>query len=680
MQISGATVERMLIAEFYPCALRSDEYVGLANVGSAQLMLGNWSLTDGEGTVTFLHNFVVPIGERIFMSANLTSFRSAFGRVPEVCLSDRTSVSCSGTFRLADTGDTLELRRPDGQSVDAVAYGDVTPSLSGWTGPPVPRIKQGEVAKRIAIGTVHSDTNGSSDWLPFREYRYGYTEIGPFGVSVPSGGVTAFLSPDCSLDAVIAAVNSAASSLRICAYELDSAPFCRALVEAVSRGVEVNVLVDGAPAGGLQDDEVACLSVLASAGAKVRTVNGNLSEGTVQHIGALHAKYVVVDQTVSVILSENFVRSGLPVSRVYGNRGWGVKVVDPSIAYHLSALFDSDSRSDRPDVRNWRVDPRHDTSAVLPGDGNATYCQGALDPLTTSGGARVEVFVSPDASIAAPFLIPHIERAGEVVISQFQADVQWDSRWTRTSVTSPLVASVISAMRDGARVRGLFDSSWFNFEGNKRIVSILSGVARNESLDGAFAQLDPRSPISILHNKGLILDGRRTLISSNNWCLSSFAKNRELALLVESEEVAAYFHRAFDMDWSSDTVPPIADAGPDRTVSLGAEVVLDASHSADDRVITAWSWDVGGDGAIDGTEPILVISPDRTGRLRIVLEVTDAWGNKGIDTVFVEVVDPSRSDSALLPERCPWWLAPSSALLGSLAGVMLARRRARSQG
>jgi len=664
----------LLISEFYPCALRSDEYFVISNVGSGSVNLRNWTVTDGEGAILFVSDLAVPSNGRVSVSENASSFRCAFGRDPEVSLANRSAVSCSGSFRLADGGDAVWLMRPDGSLSDFVVYGDADTDSTGWMGQSVPRIKQGEVAKRVLHGSTMLDTNGSVDWCPFREYRYGFTDIPSFSTRVAGGSVVAFVSPDCSLDTILSGIVSAKSSLKICTYEIASVPVCRALLDAYSRGVAVRLLVDGAPAGGLKGDEVACLSVLASVGISVVTINGNLSERCVQHIGALHAKYMVVDGLKSFVLSENFVDSGLPSDPLFGNRGWGIEVVDASLAAHLSQVFDSDSRSDRPDVVEWWMDHRNNRSAVLPVAPKLGQHEPEFMPLVTMNEVWVQAIVSPDASVNAPYLASLIAHSSDVLISQFQADTTWNFRWTGAE-TSPLVDSAISAMRGGASVRGLFDSSWYNLDGNKRIVDLLSGVARNESLDGVFAQLNTRSPAAILHNKGVILNEKTTLISSNNWCFASFARNRELALLVESTEVAAFFRRVFETDWVPDTTAPVADAGFDRTVSPGGEVVLDARGSEDDRAIADWSWDLGGDGSTDCADAVYELTFDRPGRYRVVLIVTDAWGNEDSDTVYIDVADASSVRAPMQRERYVWWLPMASGVLGTLAGILIARKR-----
>ena len=53
-----------------------------------------------------------------------------------------------------------------------------------------------------------------------------------------------------------------------------------------------------------------------------------------------------------------------------------------------------------------------------------------------------------------------------------------------------------------------------------------------------------------LHNKGLIFDRQKVLVSSTNWSENSISRAREAGVLVESAEIAEYFAGVFDYDWS----------------------------------------------------------------------------------------------------------------------------------
>ena len=84
-----------------------------------------------------------------------------------------------------------------------------------------------------------------------------------------------------------------------------------------------------------------------------------------------------------------------------------------------------------------------------------------------------------------------------------------------------------------------------------------------ESLD-AFGLKDHLRAMNLtcythLHNKGLIVDRNKVVVSSTNWSENSLARAREAGVLIASPVVASYFADVFDFDWSiawdADDVP-----------------------------------------------------------------------------------------------------------------------------
>lgn len=678
----SSVFREVVISEFYPRALCKDEYFALASLSESVVNLRNWSITDGEGTVKFTNNTFIAPAEVITISMNMSSFQRAYDRAPSFAIDSpdvRQHLSRSGTFALADSGDSISLIDSGGYVADFIGYGDSAEYSPLWHGALIPSLRQGEIAKRIVRGGVYEDTDCATDWMTFREFKYGYTEMEPLVVRLPAGRLAAFTSPDCSLDVVVDAVRCAGKQIRICSYEFSSLSLTRSLLDALDRGVLVRILVDGSPAGGMDKRQIECLSFLESHGAEVLAVNGNLSLRIVQHVGAMHAKYMVVDSSKSLILSENFVESGIPEDRVFANRGWGVMIDDESIARYLGLLYDSDARLSRIDVKGWREDARYVPDAALPAARMSNHTSGMLAPFKSKSEATITIIPSPDGSPAAPYLESFLSDSSELRIEQFQVDLYWQNRWTAAECLSPLLEGVVSGMRQGAYVRMLMDSSWFNSAHNELIVTYLDSLAKNESLAGFFRCLDPRSPISVIHNKGAILDHRLSLVSSNNWCMASFARNRELGAIIDSSETAEFFEAAFELDWEPDLVTPNASAGSDLEIMVGQTVVLDGSGSSDDRAVVDWRWDLDSDGEVEASGSQTRYSWSLPGTHRVTLFVEDAWGNRDDDEVVVRVLpyDGADSGSSLEVPGTAAFATSLTGVLSALAGVLLARRRAR---
>jgi cardiolipin synthase len=681
VRAAAAVSSGVVISEFYPNALCDDEYFVLTNPSSNAVSIAGWEVTDQEGAVRFDGSWFIAPHASLSVSFNASSYSAVYGLQPSVHVGDPSSwdgVAVVGSFRLGNDGDSLLLKDDRGTVLDAVVYGDCDETSLGWSGPPLPAPRPGEVVARMKSPGGLVDTGSPSDWMPFREHRYGYSSWQPFAAVVAPGNLTAFLSPDCSADVVVSRLDSARESIRMCSYEFSSSLVCHALLRALGRGVDVSVIVDGAPAGGMDERALVALSVLVGAGGSARTLSGRTDDGVVRHIAALHSKYFVIDSVEIIVLSENAVPSGIPSDRVFGNRGWGVAIASEELATHLASVFEDDRRSSRPDVADWSSDPRFDPEAEPPAEERSEHERGMIPPLVTTADAVVNLVLSPDGSFATPFLSDMLVTSEDLVIEQFQADLRWLTRWSDDEILSPLLSCVIESARSGASCRALLDSSWFNLERNGEVVDALSAVRVGESVDCESRLMDLDSPITVLHNKGVIIDGQRTVVSSNNWGYASFARNRELAAVVDSLEVARYFTRAFDADWHPDTVAPVIDVPRDVVATTGTWVTLSSEGCYDDRLLVDISWDVDGDGSEEARTPsvsFLVVTP---GEIIVVLTLKDSWGNEASESISVRVVSgyppPQEERSSATA-----YLAVIPGVLG-VALLLAFRRRGRRRG
>ncbi|MFO8050482.1 MAG: PKD domain-containing protein [Thermoplasmatota archaeon] len=100
--------------------------------------------------------------------------------------------------------------------------------------------------------------------------------------------------------------------------------------------------------------------------------------------------------------------------------------------------------------------------------------------------------------------------------------------------------------------------------------------------------------------------------------------------------------------WNTDTMTvtvlditsPVADAGPDRTISVGASFTVNGSGSHDNVEIINWTWTF-----YDGIENITIYGSDPShifkvpGVFLVTLNVTDAAGNWATDSMIVTVND-----------------------------------------
>jgi hypothetical protein len=103
--------------------------------------------------------------------------------------------------------------------------------------------------------------------------------------------------------------------------------------------------------------------------------------------------------------------------------------------------------------------------------------------------------------------------------------------------------------------------------------------------------------------------------------------------------LSALFLPADMLDLRPDREDPVADAGPDQTVTYGQSVELDGSGSSDDKGIDSYQWTI-----VEGSNTVfkrgekvnyLFGSP---GQYEVTLTVTDRAGKEASDQVLITVL------------------------------------------
>jgi phosphatidylserine/phosphatidylglycerophosphate/cardiolipin synthase-like enzyme len=52
-----------------------------------------------------------------------------------------------------------------------------------------------------------------------------------------------------------------------------------------------------------------------------------------------------------------------------------------------------------------------------------------------------------------------------------------------------------------------------------------------------------------VHNKGVVVDGKVVMVSSQNWSADGTLRNRDAGLIIHNAEAATYFEQIFLHDW-----------------------------------------------------------------------------------------------------------------------------------
>jgi phosphatidylserine/phosphatidylglycerophosphate/cardiolipin synthase-like enzyme len=352
-----------------------------------------------------------------------------------------------------------------------------------------------------------------------------------------------------------AVIGNASQEILLNVYEFSSPSMADSLARARARGVGVLVLIEGGPVGGIGEDEKAALWQVNRSGIPVYAMVSSESAHAPYRYD--HAKYVVVDRRAVLVVSENFKYSGFAPEGMTGNRGWGVVLSDPATASYFATVFTTDMQS--PSVVPYYGEPGG--NETLPVEKRATE----FSPQTFEG-AVIRPVLAPDTSSEVSDLI----RSATTSIDIEEAYITNETRLT----LNPYLSEAINASRHGVRVRVLLDSYWYNVEGkndNDEMVALINTIASTEHLPLEARCADLRTnQIEKIHNKGVIVDGKRVLVSSINWNSNSPHFNREAGVIIDHPGVAGYFLAVFEDDWD----PAVRSPGTGTDVLKIAVAVL----------------------------------------------------------------------------------------------------------
>jgi phosphatidylserine/phosphatidylglycerophosphate/cardiolipin synthase-like enzyme len=56
-----------------------------------------------------------------------------------------------------------------------------------------------------------------------------------------------------------------------------------------------------------------------------------------------------------------------------------------------------------------------------------------------------------------------------------------------------------------------------------------------------------------VHNKGIIVDSTKVLVSSQNWSSEGVTTNRDAGVIIDNADIASFFEKIFIDDWTTRT-------------------------------------------------------------------------------------------------------------------------------
>lgn len=338
-------------------------------------------------------------------------------------------------------------------------------------------------------GEIVRDPVGGG-WAPWRMPEG--IEPQPVPTVPVEGQARVFATAEEGLDVLAQALSQARERVTVTSYLLTSQPVTDLLARTADRGVDVHLWLEPDPVGGQPDVTADRVQRLEAHGVHVHEAAGP------SEAGLQHAKIVVVDSTLLLVLTENLTEHGFP-SGGEANMGLGVGIVNASLAGRVESIFRDPGQSRAIAMDGW--EPFDAPVTVLKAPENAWREQGVPAWLD--------------------------EAEGPVEGAVLRANPRWGPRanaWLAGLVEQSRQASVeltFSGAPEGAA------------RSNREALAHLQAHPDAGRLSGELS--DPRA--GTLHAK-TIVTSEGLLVGSSNWGLGGALLNREVNLIVHDPRLA----------------------------------------------------------------------------------------------------------------------------------------------
>jgi phosphatidylserine/phosphatidylglycerophosphate/cardiolipin synthase-like enzyme len=363
--------------------------------------------------------------------------------------------------------------------------------------------------------------------------------------------VIAYASPDSTFAVTKKLFDGAQDSILIGIYDFSSPPVRQLVLDALSRGVEVTLMldVDG-------DQEETFFNELVDQG-----VEGVLAPScahptkTRRFFASSHEKVIVIDDEWCLVQSGNYSSNSIPFNIVdggdddhfrTGNRDTGLAVRSKDLAKFFAKILKNDIKlslgAAAPEALAARKSDIFLMEAAPKKIPKTRFKSKEFD--FSSKALSVLPVVSPDNYMK---VVPNLLRAAKksiLIEQQYIRAAQSD-----ISVLLDAIGEAQAANPD-LDVRIVLGKifSQDDLKKEKLNLEVLKGRGLKLGTNIRFINTDE---FVHCHNKMVLIDDDGVLVSSQNWSNSAVSKNREAGLWFKHKGIAKYFSGIFENDWAS---------------------------------------------------------------------------------------------------------------------------------
>ena len=549
-----ATAQDIVITRVSPY---NNEFIQIKNIGLKDAFLNGWTININDGILyecTIMNNMFFSSQSSIVFAED-TDITGSDG-MSEIIQQDINylsgpattylsfdDVGCSGLY-LPDSGVAISLKDSNGDLGDTFVYDSGPASQEGWSSEsisiPSSNVASDEFVYVRGDGcSFLPDTNTAGDW------QYQWSTTGAMGTvclqtifDEAQSLIVPVTGPQYGLLELKQFIDDSQTSLRIQLYQLQDAYLVQALLDAIQRGVSVELMLDPGcnncniwSETDLQYKNDFAYTLI-QAGATVYEFNTGSNEPYLY----LHSKVVVRDLDSIWISSGNWKSSSIPAPGVRGNVEWSIIIENPELAGMVNQQFNLDIYwSEEMSLSDYDA-YTFNTPDSIGGGGVQSTIQASI---------AGELVTCPENCVGK--ITDFIRSAdSEVLLSQQTLDVDWSYGW---GDENPIISALHDVATDGVSVHLIINGAYLD-DDDQEVVDLFNEVWNgSEGLDTSAIVMSEDDDVSKLHNKGIIVDQESVLVSSINMGSSAMNRNREMGVIIHSPIVTQFYLDGWHADW-----------------------------------------------------------------------------------------------------------------------------------
>lgn len=348
--------------------------------------------------------------------------------------------------------------------------------------------------------------------------------------------VTTFVGPDSANSTIVSYLRSAKKSIHLEIYTISNYFLLQELYAAKTRNtsIDITVLISYNQASGFDRAN-------AYGAAYNLTQSGISTYLSSSSLYFTHAKFWIIDGITTFVYSGNWAKTSVPPSNDYGNREWGLAINDLEVSQYYEDVFAQDLS-----ISNFYVLDSADEKEMT-----LNIQTGSYQPQFTAQNFVEEMTLQP---IFSP---DNSETVIRGLLQSANTSIYIEQQYIKTTGVGDLLQDLIDAKDRGVDVKVIVEGRDTDDATAVSVILLTQGIP--------LVYIDTR--LEWCHNKGIIIDGKITVLSSINWSYQSVYQNREAGIVIYSTNITNNYKDVFDYDWAHGDLQESSTSTPTSTTT-----------------------------------------------------------------------------------------------------------------